>query len=256
MWPKRSRPNARARLAALAPAASPANVTGESAESGQLGFTSPLAQRGDFDGSADQGPERRWHVTWDARSRKAISFVLAGLLLVVAWWWWSGRPSETVMSPNSAEVVVTDGVPVDTQSTGGRVASNAVSVVVVHVVGKVVAPGIIELPAGSRVIDAIDAAGGATKAKALESVNLARVVVDGEQIVVGESTQAPGADKVSINSADAAALEQLPGVGPVIAERIVQWRTDNGPFRSVEELAEISGIGPSMVERIADQVRM
>jgi len=128
--------------------------------------------------------------------------------------------------------------------------------VVVHVVGKVAEPGIVELPAGSRVIDAIDAVGGATKTKALESVNLARVVVDGEQIVVGESTQAPGADKVSINSADAAALEQLPGVGPVIAERIVQWRTDNGPFRSVEELAEISGIGPSMVERIADQVRM
>ena len=74
--------------------------------------------------------------------------------------------------------------------------------------------------------------------------------------MVGESTQAPGADKVSINSADAGALEQLPGVGPVIAERIVQWRTDNGPFRSVEELAEISGIGPSMIERIADQVRM
>jgi len=205
---------------------------------------------------AEQESERRWHVTWDARSRKAISFVLAGLLLVVAWWWWSGRPNETVLSPDAPEMVVTEGAPVTTQSTGDGAATTALSVVVVHVVGKVAEPGIVELPAGSRVIDAIDAVGGATKAKALESVNLARVVVDGEQIVVGESTQAPGADKVSINSADAGALEQLPGVGPVIAERIVQWRTDNGPFRSVEELAEISGIGPSMVERIADQVRM
>lgn len=160
------------------------------------------------------------------------------------------------MSADTAEVVVTEGAPVATPSGGDGAAGNAMSVVVVHVVGKVAEPGIVELPAGSRVIDAIDAVGGATKTKALESVNLARVVVDGEQIVVGESPQAPGADKVSINSADAGALEQLPGVGPVIAERIVKWRTDNGPFRSVEELAEISGIGPSMIERIADQVRM
>ena len=253
MWPKRNRQNARARLAALAPASAASRVTEQSAHSA---FTSPLAQRGDMDSFAEQEPERRWHVRWDARSRKAISFVLAGLLLVVAWWWWSGRPNETVLSPDAPEMVMTEGAPVTTQSTGDGAATTALSVVVVHVVGKVAEPGIVELPAGSRVIDAIDAVGGATKAKALESVNLARVVVDGEQIVVGESTQAPGADKVSINSADAGALEQLPGVGPVIAERIVQWRTDNGPFRSVEELAEISGIGPSMIERIADQVRM
>ncbi|HEV8024850.1 MAG TPA: helix-hairpin-helix domain-containing protein, partial [Candidatus Nanopelagicales bacterium] len=73
---------------------------------------------------------------------------------------------------------------------------------------------------------------------------------------VGAPASGGGDGKVSINSADATALEQLPGVGPVIAERIVEWRTKNGPFRSVAELAEISGIGPAMVERIEDQVRM
>ena len=127
---------------------------------------------------------------------------------------------------------------------------------IVHVVGKVAEPGIVELPAGSRVIDAIEAVGGARNDKALESVNLARIVVDGEQIVVGAPAAGGGDGKVSINAADATALEQLPGVGPVIAERIVAWRTENGPFRSVAELAEISGIGPAMIERIEDQVRM
>lgn len=171
--------------------------------------------------------------------------VLAGLLLIVVWWWWSGRPSgEAIVVEPETSAVVEAGVEVTSAS------------VMVHVVGDVESPGVVELPAGSRVQDAIDAAGGANKKRSTETVNLARILVDGEQIMVGGADQATSDGTISINNSDAATLEQLPGVGPVIAERIVQWRTENGPFRSIEELAEISGIGAAMVERIKDQVRM
>lgn len=134
-----------------------------------------------------------------------------------------------------------------------------------HVVGSVKEPGLVRLPAGSRVDDAVKAAGGARSAKALSSVNLARQLVDGEQIVVGSApgepasvtgASGPGTGGISINSATAAELEDLPGVGPVLAERIVQWRTANGPFRSIDELGEVSGIGDSVLGQIRTQARL
>lgn len=251
MWPHRNRPQVKARLESLA--------TGAQHSGRPEGLDAPPAQRAGSPGLLDESttskegisPEGqpRWFWSWDRRSQKAVSILLAGLAIVVAWWWWSGRPGETVVA---TEVTVSEGVSVATGDDQPPITGE----VIVHVVGKVAEPGIVELPAGSRVIDAIDAVGGARNDKALESVNLARIVVDGEQIVVGAPAAGGGDGKVSINAADAAALEQLPGVGPVIAERIVAWRTENGPFRSVAELAEISGIGPSMIERIKDQVRM
>lgn len=215
---------------------------------------SPPAQRGQADpiptllDDRDTPDLPRWHTRWDARSRKAAMVVLAGLLVVVAWWWWSGRPADTVVIAEGGPSTVAESTGIDPVVTA--------SSVVVHVVGDVTSPGVVELAAGSRVQDAIDAAGGATKKRATDSVNLARVLVDGEQIVVGATSPTADDGTISINNSDATTLEQLPGVGPVIAERIVQWRTDNGPFRSIEELAEISGIGPAMVDRIKDQVRM
>ncbi|WP_338404034.1 helix-hairpin-helix domain-containing protein [Cellulosimicrobium arenosum] len=144
--------------------------------------------------------------------------------------------------------------------------------VVVHVVGQVASPGLVAVPEGARVADAIDAAGGAGPEADLAALNLARPVSDGEQIVVprpGETVVAapatgggsdgapPGADPVvDLNTADAAALEALPGVGPVLAGRIVQWRTDNGPFTAVEELGEVSGIGPAVLADVRDRVRV
>jgi competence protein ComEA len=147
--------------------------------------------------------------------------------------------------------------------------------VVVHVVGKVVAPGLVTLPAGARVADALDAAGGATKGADLTRLNLARTVVDGEQVHVpapgetpapvdagaGSAPSAgmptpeptPGAP-VPLNTADLTTLDTLPGVGPVLAERIVAWRDANGPFTSVDELTEVSGIGPSVLEGLRDLV--
>ena len=139
-----------------------------------------------------------------------------------------------------------------------------VEVVVLHVHGAVGEPGIVELPLGSRVVDAIAAARGPTDDADLGAVNLARVVADGEQLYVPRLGEAPpptvtgsGPDaqgRVNLNTADAAALETLAGVGPALAARIVAWREQNGPFRSVDELTAVSGIGPKTLDGMRDQV--
>lgn len=138
-------------------------------------------------------------------------------------------------------------------------------VVVLHVHGAVGEPGIVELPLGSRVVDAIAAARGPTDDADVGAVNLARVVADGEQLYVPRLGEAPppsvggatGPDaqgRVNINTADAAALETLAGVGPALAARIIAWREQNGPFRSVDELTAVSGIGPKTLDGMRDQV--
>lgn len=245
----------------------PTAVTGATTQSHDRvdeDFPSPEAERGkrllgidrDHGAGADahlDGDGRRFFFTWDTRARKAALILLGALALVIVWWWISGQPRE--MTP--VEIGVTDGAAVTGTSSGMTADAPAqLDTVVVHVVGKVAEPGVVELPAGSRVQDAVEAAGGAVKDKALESVNLARVLVDGEQIDVGATTAESGSTRISLNSSDVKQLQELPGVGPVIAERIVEWRSANGPFRSVEELAEVSGIGPAMVERIRDEVGM
>ena len=147
--------------------------------------------------------------------------------------------------------------------------------VLVHVVGQVRRPGVVTLTAGARVQDAVRAAGGATARADLAAVNLARTVVDGEQIVVprpGESTSpapagpaggagsgggasAPGG-VVDLNAATEEQLDALPGIGPVLAGRIVAFRTEHGRFTSVDELSEVSGIGDALLERLRPQVRV
>src|SRR5690606_23530504 len=114
--------------------------------------------------------------------------------------------------------------------------------------GQVERPGIVRLPSGARVVDALDAAGGPTAEADLAAVNLARQVIDGEQVYVPLPDEAPPAavsgpvsGVIDLNTADATALVDLPGVGPVLAERIVDWRTEHGRFTSVDELGEVSG---------------
>lgn len=142
--------------------------------------------------------------------------------------------------------------------------------VVVHVAGQVAAPGVVDLPAGSRVHHAIAAAGGATSDADLNALNLARPLTDGEQVYVpapGEAVPmaagpaseavagAPGpTGPVDLNRADSAQLEALPGIGPVLAGRILQWRADHGRFSSVEELGEVTGIGTTLLARLRDLV--
>ena len=131
------------------------------------------------------------------------------------------------------------------------------STVVVHVVGEVVEPGVVELDSGTRVADALDAVGGVGPEADLAGLNLARVLVDGEQVVVpqvGQVAAAPTDGRIDINGADAAALQTLPGIGEVLAHRIVAWREQNGRFGSAEELTQVSGIGPAVLESVRDLV--
>ncbi|MGL4175920.1 MAG: helix-hairpin-helix domain-containing protein [Dermatophilaceae bacterium] len=149
---------------------------------------------------------------------------------------------------------------------------------VVHVVGQVRRPGVYRLPHGSRVSDAVAAAQGATAKADVARVNLARVVVDGEQVRVpapGEPVgPAPGAPSgspasgnsgtsgattrapVSLNSGDLAAFDTLPGVGPVLAQRILDWRGEHGRFTSVDELSEVSGIGEKVLAQLRPLVTL
>ena len=153
-------------------------------------------------------------------------------------------------------------VPAAAGATVGS-APAAVPEVVVHVVGQVLQPGLVHLPAGARLADAIDAAGGAGPEADLAAINLARVLTDGEQVVVprpGEqppSVGAAGADPaIDLNTAATADLDTLPGIGPVLAQRIVDWRTEHGAFTAVDELAEVRGIGSSLLEGLHDLVRV
>lgn len=148
--------------------------------------------------------------------------------------------------------------------------------VVVHVAGHVLAPGVVELDAGARVFHAIAEAGGASPDADLSAVNLARVLVDGEQVYVpapgeqvpgggavgGDPTRGGGGSgagtaaggPVDLNTASAADLDGLPGIGPVLAERILAWRQEHGRFTLVDELGEVEGIGPTLLGRLRDLV--
>ncbi len=138
---------------------------------------------------------------------------------------------------------------------------------VIDVTGEVVSPGVYELPAGSRVIDAIKAAGGARPKAALSDLNLARVIKDGEQIYVdliytsgarvraGAKTSAPRGP-ININRATASELDSLDGIGPVIAKRIIAYRTTNGAFVAIEDLLIVSGIGDAKFAQFKEKIRV
>jgi competence protein ComEA len=157
--------------------------------------------------------------------------------------------------------VTTVAVATPAGSTGTPAAAGptAAAMVVVHVVGRVARPGVVRLPIGSRVKDAVAAAGGPVRGADLTTLNLARVLADGEQIVVGDKSagrsaastpaptaaagQLPGAGPVNLNSATLADLDSLPHIGPVLARRILDFRTEHGRFTSVDELNQVTGIG-------------
>ncbi|MDN7120719.1 ComEA family DNA-binding protein [Nocardioides sp. ChNu-153] len=223
-----------------------------------------------------------------------LAVVAAVALAVLAWWVLASRPTE-VAAPRAAttEVAGTPMAPAEgaaatapagTASGGAGTADPtapgttgaATGELVVHVAGRVARPGIVVLPVGSRVADAVEAAGGAPPDVDLTGVNLARLLVDGEQVLVGVegvpaptgaqpgggaaggaggAPGAPGAGGlVNLNTADEAALDTLPGVGPVTAQAIVEWRASNGGFTSVDELVEVDGIGEATLARLAPLV--
>lgn len=136
----------------------------------------------------------------------------------------------------------------------------------VHVLGAVARPGIVELAPGARVVDAVGAAGGLTADADAGGVNLARALVDGEQLVVPVVGAAPPAaadgasaaedGRVSLNQADAAELDTLPRIGPALAQRIIDWREANGPFTDVAQLHDVAGIGDAVYSGLVDLVTL
>jgi competence protein ComEA len=137
--------------------------------------------------------------------------------------------------------------------------SSIQSTIFVHVAGKVKKPDVYPLLKGSRVADAIKAAGGALKGVDMSDINLARILIDGEQVYVGYvpkvSSSAKGPKQkfngiVNINRGTKAEFDSLQGIGPVIAGRIVSYRNQNGSFMTLEDLLKVSGIGPKTLERI------
>ncbi len=200
------------------------------------------------------GTEPRWDPgRFGARALCAAALVAA---LLLAGWTWLDRPRVERVddAPQPA-------VSAPSPSPMGEVAETT-ETVVVSVVGQVVRPGLVTLPSGARVADAIAAAGGLLPAADPASVNLAAVVADGEQLAVGvpaaaapEGAPAGSAGGlVDLNTAGVADLDALPGIGPVLAQRIVDHRSEQGPFRSVEELDDVPGIGPAIAAELAELV--
>jgi competence protein ComEA len=136
-------------------------------------------------------------------------------------------------------------------------------VLFVHVLGQVARPGLYELSEGDRAVDAIAAAGGFTATADPGGINLARLLSDGEQLVVpavGEvqagagAASGPGSGKINLNSADAATLDTLPRIGPAMAQRIIDWREANGRFSSVDDLLAVTGIGQKTLDGLRDLI--
>jgi len=235
-------------------------------------------------GAAGRAPSLRWRVGL------RVALLLAALAAVAAaWFWWqAGAAAPEVLPLNGVSSggntgmtntdAITDGTSEPTGDRSGPQGESApVGLVVVHVAGAVASPGVLRLQQGSRVDDAITAAGGPTADADANRLNLALVVEDGQKIYVpqrgeampsaadaassdGSETDGTGATgagqrgaaggKVNLNTADVAELDTLPKVGPVLAQRIVDWRKEHGPFKSVEELDGVDGVGPKMLEAL------
>ncbi|MBT2554911.1 helix-hairpin-helix domain-containing protein [Arthrobacter sp. ISL-5] len=236
---------------------------------------------GPADGMADA------RLRWRLGIRAAVLLGVVSLL-AAGWFWWrvaTAGPEVTPLSAVTSDAAET--APADSPGAGGDgsaaagdgQAGDAAGTVVVHVAGAVKKAGIVELPRNSRVHQAIAAAGGATPAADLNRLNLASVLEDGQKIYVpgrgeaappeapadalpgagagpgssgdvgGGGGSAPGG-KVNLNTAGAEELAELPKVGPVLAQRIVDWRTEHGPFKTAEEVDAVDGVGPKMLETL------
>jgi competence protein ComEA len=215
----------------------------------------------------DSGRGWRERLRWDPgrRGAAALGVLLVAAVAATGWWLAASRPHEvpiSAQSPAAGPVTVSSspisaiqGSPAPAMSVSPTVSGSA-QPVVVDVAGKVRHPGIYELKAGSRVYDAVQAAGGPRPGVSTLSLNLAEPLRDGEQVVVGAPANGGGvapdpglgssstaATIVDLNSATLEQLETLPGVGPVLGQHILDWRDAHGQFASVDQLREVSGIG-------------
>ncbi|MEV7209957.1 MULTISPECIES: ComEA family DNA-binding protein [unclassified Streptomyces] len=216
----------------------------------------------------------------ERRSVAALSVLLVVAAVFAVQHFWSGR-TQPVAAPEVVREAAAYGAATPGPAAEGRTKADdpepgaapttrAGAEIVVDVGGKVREPGVHSLPAGSRVEDALRAAGGVKPGTKTDGLNRARFLVDGEQVIVGASAPAPppgpgtapggqaGAGPtapVSLNTATADQLDTLPGVGPVLAQHIIDYRTQHGGFRSVDELREVNGIGERRFADLRDLVR-
>ncbi|MFB7180770.1 helix-hairpin-helix domain-containing protein [Streptomyces sp. NPDC056257] len=208
----------------------------------------------------------------EPRTVAAVSVVLVAAVGFAGQQYWSARPRAVTVPALVAPGVVPAAAtatagPAAAPAGGGGAAGGAR--IVVDVSGKVRDPGVRRLPAGSRVEDALAAAGGVRPGTDTTGLNRARVLVDGEQVLVGAAQPPPGgvvagagpgsagpaSGPLSLGSATVAQLDGLPGVGPVLAQHIVDFRTARGGFRSVEELRQVDGIGERRFADLRTRVR-
>ncbi|MDQ1019563.1 competence protein ComEA [Streptomyces afghaniensis] len=230
----------------------------------------------------------------EPRSVLALTVVLVVAAAFAVQHFWAGRtqsvrPPEVVRAAapygeqgqgGPAEPERGAGAPAGAAKATGRASAAGAAEIVVDVGGKVREPGIHRLPAGSRVADALRAAGGVKPGTKTDGLNRARFLVDGEQVIVGGPAPAPGSGvgagaggaaaggtagaaasgampgaPVSLNTATADQLDTLPGVGPVLAQHIIDYRAQHGGFRSVDELREVNGIGDRRFADLRNLVR-
>ncbi|MFI6785197.1 helix-hairpin-helix domain-containing protein [Micromonospora sp. NPDC050276] len=194
------------------------------------------------------------------RGVRALAVVAVVVVLGAAGWAWRSRPQSEPVAP-----LVSDAA---SAAPAGDPSPSGSGEVVVAVAGKVRKPGLVRLPAGSRLADAVQAAGGALPGVDVALLNPARKVTDGELIVVGVTPPpvpggaagpaggeaAPAAGPLNLNTATLAQLDALPGVGPVLAQRILTHRDQHGGFKSVGDLRQVDGIGDARYEQLKDLV--
>jgi competence protein ComEA len=213
----------------------------------------------------------------DGTAAVSVAVVVLLAALLGGAYLWKARPTGAALPPPALTEPSPSAAPGAQAGTGVPTGGGAV---IVDVQGLVRRPGVVRLPVGSRVQDALRAAGGAVPGAGTASLNLARVLTDGEQVVVtkpgvvppaGDGAAAPGAGGgaaggpaggpagsavVDLNTATLDQLDALPGVGPVLAQRILDWRTEHGRFSSVEELREVNGIGDRRFADLKGRVRV
>ena len=246
------------------------------------------------------GPSLRLRLAPSPRSATmAAAFLLVLALLVVGWQVLSATPTQLPSgleaSPGATLGSALDGETPGTATKDRKDSTEPASAkrdsatpphlllpgfdgkeIVVHVTGQVQTPGLVYLADPSRVVEAIEAAGGPTQGADLGALNLARLLADGEQLYVPAPGETPpvtaggtgspagsgggaggvggGAGLVNLNTADATALETLPGIGPALAQRITEYRQQHGSFKTVDQLDEVSGIGPALLEKLRSKV--
>ena len=194
--------------------------------------------------------------------RRGLLVIGIGAITLTIFFFLSSRTEAVpVLQENSTS---TGPISTNAKSTAPGISSN--QVIHIDVAGKVKTPGVYQLPEGSRVIDAITIAGGVKLGVSTSHINLARKLVDGEQVLIMKEKfiSAPTssgrksifAGKVSLNSASKAQFDSLPGIGPVIAQRIIDYRNKNGPFQTLESIQSVSGIGESIFRQISSRLTL